>query len=145
MEENQSRSDLQMDPGAAAQLNVMAQWARFLGIAAVAGTVLFLLAILFLWTRLSGQLLPEAAGDDDQTNFIMKVFVVAVFVIAGVIITVLMSFLIKGATRVRNGIRNNDQQLFNSGLANIRNYFAMYAVLSIIGLVFSLVSQFIRQ
>ena len=68
-----------------------------------------------------------------------------VVVIAGVIIIalaicgILYGFLIRGANRIRKGIENGDQILFNSGLANIKNYFAMYGVLAILGILFAII------
>jgi hypothetical protein len=54
------------------------------------------------------------------------------------IVAVLMSFLIKGANRIRAGIQNRDQVLFNNGLGNLKNFFVMYGVLAVLGMVFTL-------
>jgi heme/copper-type cytochrome/quinol oxidase subunit 2 len=143
MEDNPSFPELQINQEATVRLTEASRWGKFFGILVLCGTGLFFLLVLFLWNRIAGQLLVKE-DTDEQTLQILKIFVIAVVLIMGVIAGVLMSFLVKGANRIRNGIRNNDQLLFNSGLSSLRNYFSMYAVLGIIGLFFSLIGLLIR-
>ncbi|MET0392502.1 MAG: hypothetical protein ABW019_05145 [Chitinophagaceae bacterium] len=143
MEDNTSVQELRVDAEAAAGLTGIARWGKFFGVLVLAGTGLFFLLLVVLWDQLVGAL-PELDTADRETAEIVKVGMIIVCLILAVIIGVLMSFLLKSASRIRNGLRYNDSLLLNSGLASLRNYFAMYAVLSIIQLLFSLIGFFVR-
>lgn len=139
MEDNQSLLELQVDPETGNSLNELSRWAKFFAILVLVACGLFFLTGLFVWKQLSELVFAqrdEPLPGGSSTVFLI-IFIV-VFLVVGAIITVLMVFLIKGANGIRNGIRNNDQLSFNIGLANIKNYFAMLGVLSIVGLLFSL-------
>lgn len=143
MEENIAVPELRADAEAAASLTGIARWGKFFGVLVLAGTGLFFLLLLVLWDQLVGAL-PELDNADRETAEIVKVGIIIACLILAIIIGVLMSFLLKAASRIRNGLRYNDSLLLNSGLASLRNYFAMYAVLSIIQLLFSVAGFFIR-
>jgi hypothetical protein len=70
------------------------------------------------------------------------IFFIIFLVIVGVIVGTLAWFLINGANKIRKGIQLKDQQLLNDGLANIRNYFTMYGVLSLLGLCLNIFNFF---
>jgi len=73
------------------------------------------------------------------TVLTLSIFIIVLFL--GVFFTLLF-FLLRGATRIKTGLRDNDQALFNSGLANLRNYFIMFGILSILRVLFSLMALF---
>lgn len=138
MEENQSFLELQVDQQASANLNEVSRWGKFFGLLVVIGMALFFLLFIFFWTRFLGAFATLDQSDSQNIEMVRIVMIVA-FVIVGVIFGIMMSFLIKGANRIRAGIRNKDQLLFNSGLASFKNYFAMYGVIAIIGIFFALI------
>lgn len=138
MEENQSLLDLEVDSEASANLIEVSKWSKFLAIVVLAGMGLFMLLFLFLWSTfvsLFGTLSesPEGAG-----TIVMIIFTIVMLIVCAIVV-ILMMFLIKGAARIRNGLLNKDQVTFNSGLANLKNYFVMYGVIGIIGLFFALI------
>lgn len=143
MEYNQSPPELRVDGQAADYLTEASRWGKRLGVLILAGIGLFFLLMLLLWNRITGQLIVQDETDE-QTMQIVKVVAIIAFLIMAAIAAILLGFLIRGATRIRSGIRNRDQILFNSGLANLRNYFAMYAIIGIIGLFFSLIALLIK-
>jgi hypothetical protein len=51
-------------------------------------------------------------------------------------------FIIRGAGRIRAAIRHKDQLLFNNGLADLKTFFIIYGVVSILSLLSNLVSLF---
>ena len=136
MEENQSFLELKVDEQLSANLTEVSRWGKFLAILVIVAIGLLFLMVILLWGRLAGQFLTLEEIQGTGADLLM-VGLIVVFAIVGAIVGILMSFLIKGANRIRNGIRNNDQMLFNSGLANLKNYFAMYGVLGILGLLFT--------
>jgi hypothetical protein len=143
MEENQSLLDLQVDKDASNNLLEVSRWAKFLGILVVIGVSLIFVMVLLIWNRLSALFITADSTNSDQERlgFIM---VIIFFLIFGALVGLLMSFLIKGANRIRSGILNRDQLLFNSGLASIKNFFTMYGILALIGLFFSLIALLIN-
>jgi len=138
MEETQSLLDLQVDQEASANLQETSRWGKFLGMVTVIAMILFILLCIVFWSQFDRAF---AGYEDAQEGSVQafKIGVVIGFVLVGLVFFILMNFLIKGANRIRNGIRNKDQLLFNSGLVSLKNYFAMYAVLGILGLVFTLI------
>jgi hypothetical protein len=138
MEENQSLLDLQVDPAAANNLTELSRWGKLLGLLISIGFGLFLILMIALWGKFSSALFSRDDLDAKNVQMLRIVFIV-VFLIVGVVLGIMMSFLIKGANRIRLGIQNRDQLLFNSGLNSFKNYFAMYGVIALIGLFFELI------
>ena len=67
---------------------------------------------------------------------------VAFFIVIAGIVFLLMYFLFRGSILIKKGIETKSQETFNHGLASLKNYFTMYGILTIIGLVFSLINLF---
>ena len=143
MEENQSFLELQVDKGASENLSEAARWGRLLAIMVLVAIGLLLLTII-LMGRQFGELFLTADEMQGNGGDIFMIGLIAGLVFVGAIVGVLMSFLIKGANRIRNGILHKDQLLFNSGLANLKNYFAMYGILGIIGLLMTMLGLLIK-
>jgi hypothetical protein len=138
MEENQSLLDLQVDREAASNLTEVSRWAKLLAMLVCICFVLASVLLIVLWSRFSSVFFPNDATDK-QTAEIARIGVIAFLIIVGVIGGIMMSFLIKGANRIRLGIHNRDQLLFNSGLNSFKNYFAMYGVIALLGIFFELI------
>jgi magnesium-transporting ATPase (P-type) len=143
MEENQSLLELQVDRDAATNLLEVSRWGKFLGLLVSIGIALFFVMFIIVWGAISKTLIPQEETDPQATRLGM-IFAFAFLVIIGGVVVLLMSFLIKGANRIRKGIQNRDQMLFNSGLASLKNYFVMYGVLALIVLFISLLALLIN-
>jgi hypothetical protein len=137
MEENQSLLDLQVDREAAQQLTEMSRWAKFLGLLTSIGLALIFLLMIVLWSRFAALLFPRDEVDQ-QSLQLGRIMLIAVILIVALVVGIMVNFLIKGANRIRQGINARDQLLFNSGLNSLKNYFAMYGVIALIGLFFEL-------
>lgn len=138
MEENQSFLELQVDQAASANITEASRWGKFLAIMVLIAFGLIFLIFILLWDRIAGLFLTLEETQTSGSTIVLVGIIIA-FLFIGTIVGVLMSFLIKAANRMRNGIRNKDQMLFNNGLANLKNYFIMYGVLGILGLLFNLI------
>lgn len=137
MEEDQSLLDLQVDREAAQQLTEMSRWGKLLGVLVCIGCGLLFILLIILWGRFSTAITPNEELDAQNAQ-LDRIILIVILLAFGVVIGVLMSFLIKGANRIRMGIYNRDQLLFNSGLNSIRNFFAMNGVLALIWLFLKL-------
>ncbi len=137
MEENQSFLELQVNQETTTNITEVSRWSKFFAVMVLVGFGLVVLMFMFLWGQLASQFLTVDEMQSGDANMALGVIIVVLLITAAIVV-ILMSFLLKAANRLRNGIRNRDQVLFNSGLANLKNYFAMYGVLGILGLLFSL-------
>lgn len=144
MEENQSLLDLEVDSEVSTNLMEVSKWGKFLGIVVLVGMGLFVLLFLFLWGTFA-TLFSSLGGESAEGagTVVMVIFTIVMLIVCAIVV-ILMMFLIKGATRVRNGLLNKDQVMFNNGLSNLKNYFVMYGVLGIIGLFFGLIGLLFR-
>ncbi|MGZ8553314.1 MAG: hypothetical protein ACXWV8_07910, partial [Chitinophagaceae bacterium] len=68
--------------------------------------------------------------------------VAAVLLLLAVVLGIMSWFLIWGAGRIKSALRMKDQLLFNNGLSDLKTFFIIYGVISIIGLLASLISLF---
>jgi hypothetical protein len=144
MEENQSLLELQVDRDAATNLLEVSRWGKFLGLLVSIGIGLFFVMCIVVWGALSKTMFPTADEVDPQATRLGMIFAFTFLVIIGGVVVLLMSFLIKGANRIRRGIETRDQLLFNSGLASLKNYFVMYGVLALVALFISLLALLIN-
>ena len=143
MEENQSLLELEVDKDAANNLTEVSRWGKFLGFLVCIGLGLIFLLIIFLWNKMEPILIPREDPDALSVTA-TRIMLIIVFLGAAAVIGILMSFLIKGANRIRLGIQNRDQLLFNSGLNSLKNYFMMYGILTLIGIFLSLLALAIQ-
>lgn len=132
MEENRSLLDMGVDASAQNNLMETSRWSKLMAILILVAMGLSVLMLVFAWNSMAEIMMW---GPDAQSAGAI-VAVILIIVIA--IMAVLMSFLIKGANRIRAGIQNRDQVLFNNGLGNLKNFFVMYGVLAVLGMVFTL-------
>ncbi len=139
MEENQSLLDLEVDREASTNILEASRWGKFMSIMILTALGLFVLLFAFAWNRISEQLFTTEEYRSSEAQMGVGIGVIIAIAVLVIVCTILFSFLIKGANRIRLGIQNRDQFLFNSGLASLKNYFAMYAVLGIILLFLSVV------
>lgn len=139
MEDNQSLLELKVDTEAASNLTEACRWGKLLAILALIAFGLISIIVLAFQGLLIEQFFAIDSIQGDNNSFIAA-GLIAAFVIIGVIVGVLLSFLLKATNRIRTGIQNKDQLLFNQGLASLKNYFMLYGILSVIGLVFTLFS-----
>ena len=141
MEENKSLfNDLQVDFIGSQQLTETSRWAKFLAIVFISLAGIFLLIILTAWNKLKNTI-NEASDNGNQV--VITIFIV-VAVIA-VVVVVLMYFLIRSMNKIKTSLRTKDQNLFNSGLEDLKIYFTMYGIISIIILIFNVFAFFTKQ
>jgi hypothetical protein len=132
MEENRSLLDMGVDASAQNNLIETSRWSKLMAILILVAMGLSVLMLVFAWNSMAEIMMwgPDAQG--------AGAIVAVMLIIVIAIVAVLMSFLIKGANRIRAGIQNRDQVLFNNGLGNLKNFFVMYGVLAVLGMVFTL-------
>jgi hypothetical protein len=129
-------SDLQLDPDIAAAFQSAGKWARFIAI------VFFIFIGFFVMVLV---LLLAAGNFGDDVNFntmagISPKWQIAIFTLFLVPFTMLVIQLYRFANRTREAIQRQDQEMLNSGLRNLRIYLAVYGVVSLLGLLGSVIN-----
>jgi hypothetical protein len=138
MEEQKSLFELNVDDGTAREMSELTRWTRLFGWMVVSLLAIIALFLVFGANRLTA-LFVEA--DSDNGNILASSFMV-VGLLATCIVGTMMFFLIRSANRIRNGLLARDQQLFNSGLGDLKTYFIFMGIFGILSLVINLTSLF---
>lgn len=139
MERNQSLFDLEVEHATEEELLETARWQRMLGILIVISAFLVLLILLAGWERIAALVDETFAPAGSQAAMIFAAVVLLLVATVAVIMAVL---LVRGAARIKTAIRTKEQEVFNSGLADLKTFFIIYGVISIIGLLGNLVALF---
>jgi hypothetical protein len=145
MEDNQSFLDLQVDPEVSHSMTEATRWGKFLAVGVLIAFVLCVSLVAFLWSAFSEGFergFRQSSSNDSATALVLVLVVMA---IVFVVIAIMFGFLIKAFNRIRKGVQNRDQFTFNSGLANLKNYFTMYAALSVLGLLVNIINFFAKN
>jgi Ca2+/Na+ antiporter len=139
MEENQSLFELDIDHITSEELLDTAGWQKMFGILLITIIGLVLLAFIMAWDKIRSLINEAIAGESGQAT--MVVLIGVLLVIAGILGT-MSWFLIRGAARIKSALRTKDQLVFNNGLSDLKTFFIIYGVLSILGLLGNLISLF---
>lgn len=139
MDDNQSLFELEVDHITSEELLDTARWQKMFGIMLITIIGLVLLAFLIAWNKISTLIDEAIAGQGSQAA--MAVIVVGLLLVA-IVLGIMAWFLIRGAGRIKSAIRVKDQLLFNNGLSDLKTFFIIYGVISIIGLLGDLISIF---
>jgi hypothetical protein len=134
MDPNTSLFQLNLDAQNSYTLRSAASWARVLGIV---GLIMGVLCIIL------GVMVQQAVSSYDgyyrNTNgFSMRTMGMGgliIYVIMGLIMIISSIFALNAGSKISGGLRANDQATLNAGFANIRNYFAFWAVMMILSLL----------
>jgi hypothetical protein len=131
---------LNIDAGNAGTLRSAGSWARILGILGIIFGLLFI-AVGFL---VQNAVNNSYRGFDDnsyRSNVgVLATGAMAAYVIMGVLTIIGSIFALSFGSKVSAALRTNDPNTLRSGFAGARNYFAFWAILMIIGLLFCIIA-----
>ena len=129
----------------------MAKWARRLSIIGIVGIAVLVIVFFGFGRALISYFenIISATGRFDLEGMAgaglgavgMGLIAVILFIVVA-IFGVLLYFLFRGSSRIRQGVALDDQAMFNSGLLLLRNYFVMWSVLTGLGLLSTLSAYF---
>jgi ABC-type multidrug transport system fused ATPase/permease subunit len=138
MEENKPIfNDLQVDFIGSQHLKDTYSWAKFIAILFISLAGLLLFFFLISWNKLK-VLFDEASGNGSQVMTAAALILIAV----AAVLIVMMFFLLRSMNRIRTSLRTKDQQLFHSGLQDLKIYFTIFGIISILMLLTKLISFF---
>ena len=127
--------DLEIDPTVSRAFREATRWAKFIAI-----TYTIILGIMLLVVVFAGARVAESFStilEDAQSPF-ASIIGSALILILGVALAigaVLLFFLFKFCSQVKDGLENQDQLLFNNGLKALRNYLMVYGIIALVYVV----------
>jgi len=139
MDENQSLFELEVDHAISEEVLDTCRWQKMFGILLLTIIGLVLLAFLIAWEKIWGLIGEAIAGEAGQAAMAV---IVGVLLLVAAVFGGMAWFLLRGAGRIKSAIRIKDQLLFNNGLSDLKTFFIIYGVISIIELLGNLISLF---
>jgi hypothetical protein len=134
--QNSSLFSMNLDAQNSYTLRSMASWAKVLGV------VSFILAGLFvLWGIVFQQTMSRYDSEfssyrrSGMSSSGLGGAGLAMYVIVGVIYGLSGLFAVNAGNKINGGLKNNDMEMLNGGFAGARNFFALWAILTIITLL----------
>lgn len=132
MEQNQNSSlfSLNLDAQNSYTLRSAASWAKVLGVVgAILGILFIILGIMVQ------QAVSQYGGMYRSGGFSASAigsWGMAFYVLVGIVFIVTSVFAINAGNKINTALRSNDQASLSSGFANVRNYFAFWAIIIIL-------------
>lgn len=129
--------ELQIDGNTSESLENGSWWARFNAIIFIGVVVVVLIALIVAMDTPAFQdlqLRVEIAG----LGAVIWMILAAAFVVMGVFISLLMNFAVK----TLSGVREANQDKLEKGMASLKIYFILSAILGIVTLTFSIINLF---
>ncbi len=143
MEPNQNTSLFQMNLDAqnSYTLRSAASWAKVLGVASLILAVLFIILGVMVQQVLSntGGSYGRYRGSGLTSSDFGAVGLIF-YVICGLLYGISGIFALNAGNKINTGLKTNNMELLNAGFAGARNFFALWAILMILMLVFVLIS-----
>lgn len=139
MDENQPLFELEVDHITSEELLDTSRWQKMFGVILLTIIGLVLLAFLIGWNKIAVTVNEAIA---DESGRVAMLVVAGIILVGAAILGTMSWFLIRGAGRVKTALRTKEQLLFNNGLSDLKTFFIIYGVLSILGLLGNLISLF---
>jgi hypothetical protein len=139
MDDNESLFELGVDHINSQELLDTAGWQKMFGVVLLIIIGLVLLVFLLAWNK-AAAMIGEVVGTNGSQA--AMVVVAGILLLAAAVLGTLAWFLIRGAGRIKTAIRTKDQLLFNGGLGDLKTFFIIYGVISILSLLGNLVTLF---
>ena len=136
MEDRQDLFSLQIDHQGREEFVEVSRWSKLMGIVVLCMLGIGFFIMVFAWRKLGFAIALSSPGDADR----LLGFAAVMFGLVGVVIGTMIFFLIRGANRIRMAVRTQDRGLLNRGLGDVRSYFAIFGVISLLALFFNLLS-----
>lgn len=139
MEQNQNSSlfSLNLDAQNSYTLRSMASWAKVLGWVGLILGILFVLLGVMVQQAMNQYGYRSYRGGGLSAAAIGN-YGMAIYLLMGLVFIVTSIFAINAGSKINAALRANDQASLSAGFANARNYFAFWAIIIIIMLLFVL-------
>lgn len=136
---NTSLFQLNLDASNSNTLRSAASWAKVLGVLGIIFGILFLAIAFLVQNALSttrGGL--DNFGYEGSTSMIAN-FGMGIYICMGVLTIIGSIFALIFGNKISSALRTNDPYTLRGGFAGLRNYFAFWGILMIIGLILMII------
>ena len=131
MEDQKSLFEFDIDDASAREITDLTRWSKLFAILMISVLSIVFLIVVTAWNKIFKAFTTDMGQDSSAITGFMLVVVVIVLAIVGVC----MFFLIRSANRMKNGLFQRDQQLFNNGLNDLKIFFIFMGVFGILSLL----------
>ncbi len=139
-QQNSSLFSLNLDAQNSYTLRSMASWSKVLGVVGIILGILFILLGILVQQAVSQYDGYRSYRSSGLSASAIGTAGLAVYVVLGLIMIITSVFALNCGSKINAALRSNDQAALSSGFANARNYFAFWAIIIIIILLFTLIS-----
>ncbi len=131
---------LQVDPQTGNSLRSAASWGKILGILGIIFGVLFIIIGIMVRSAMTTAFneYNDYPGYRGSTSG-MASFGMAIYIVMGIMTIIGSIFALNFGNKAAAALRTNDNIMLGSSLNNLRNYFAFWGVLMIIGLLLTII------
>lgn len=120
-------------------LRSLASWAKVLGVVGIILGAIFFLAGIAI-QQAASRARYSYGGYARRDIYMIGNIGMATYVILAIIMVVTSIFALNAGNRIVRGLQTNDSMSLASGFANVRNYFAVWAILLMLSLLVMLLS-----
>jgi len=133
---------LQVDASTSNSLRSAASWGKILGILGIIFGVLFIIIGIMVRSAMTTALneYNDYPGYRGSTSG-MASFGMAIYIVMGIMTIIGSIFVLNFGNKAAAALRTNDNIMLGSSLNNLRNYFAFWGVLMIIGLLLTIIGM----
>lgn len=132
--------DLQADNELKQHMYDASKWTKFISITAFIGC-----AFLLVVAVLGSAALMDLAGRMTKYEMFVNInpgILITIVVVMIAFIVFVYYFLFSFATKVKKGLLSENTELFNGGLKSLKTYFIIMTVVTVLGLINSIVTLF---
>ena len=139
--QNSSLFQLNLDAQNSYTLRSAASWARVLGVVSLIMGILIIIFGIIFQQAVSRSGLDYYDRDSGVSASTLGNLGMVMYVLMGIIFILSAVFAMNAGNKINAGLKNNDQATLNAGFAGARNFFALWAILTILFLVLILISM----
>lgn len=139
--QNSSLFQLNLDAQNSYTLRSAASWARVLGVVSLIMGILIIIFGIIFQQAVSRSGLDYYDRDSGVSASTLGNLGMVMYVLMGIIFVLSAVFAMNAGNKINAGLKNNDQATLNAGFAGVRNFFALWAILTILFLVLILISM----
>ena len=133
--QNTNLFQLNLDSQNSYMIRSVASWAKVLGFVSIIFAVLCIIGgIMFQQIATDDRFVSEYRKSGFNSDALGNLGM-AMYILIGIIFGLSGLFALNAGNKINTGLRNNNIESLNSGFANARNFFALWAILMILMLV----------
>ena len=137
---NTSLFQLNLDAANSYTLRSAASWAKVLAIVGLICGILFVALGFLVKNAASGTTGGRYNDDFGGYNSSVATYGLAVYVVMGLVLIISSIFALNFGNKITRALRANDQNSLNGGFSAVRNYFAFWAILTILFLLLIIIA-----